>query len=192
MHELVAIECAGKHAEFDHTVGEELFEIDHPASASIGCVGFSCRIAVAFHLANQRANVIAERVAVAVQVASSARLPIEAHGMPTCDVSKLATKLAHGLRVIRADDRFDSDGDVASTRGVHVRPDGIRPFDKLNEMFDTLAADKMGETNSQASRPGRVMMEPSRSAFQWAPLKVGAVIGMLVFISVPERTVVPT
>jgi len=43
-------------------------------------------------------------------------------------------------RSISADDRFDSDGDVASTRGVHVRPDGIGPFDKLKEMFDTLAA----------------------------------------------------
>ena len=121
-------------------MGEELFEIDHPASASAGCVGFPDWVAVALHLADQSSHVFAKRVAVAIQVASRTRLPVEAHGMPTCDVSELATKFAHGLRVIRADDRFDSDGDVASTRGVHVRPDGIGPFDKLKEMFDTLAA----------------------------------------------------
>ena len=104
MQELVAVERAGEHPEFDHAVGEELSEIDHAPSAAVGGVGFAGGVGRTLHPLDQCAHVVAQRVAVMVQVASGARLAVEAHGVPPCDVGELAGEFAHRLRVVGADD----------------------------------------------------------------------------------------
>ena len=116
------------------------FEVDHATSAAVGGVGFAGGAGRALHALDQSSYVIPERVAVVVQVASGARLAVEAHGVPPSDVGELAGKFAHGLRIVRSNDALHSHGDVAAARGVHVRPDGIGPIEELKEVPDTLAA----------------------------------------------------
>ena len=156
VEQLVAVERAGEDPEFDHPVGKELLEVDHPPSALAGSHRLEARVRSAFHLANQRSHVVAQRVAVAVQVASGARLAVEAHGVPACDVGELAGVFAHRLRVVRADDGFDAHGDVAAAGPVDVRADGPRPFEELEQVGHPVAAleDGRDEFAGHAARVG--------------------------------------
>ena len=137
VHELVAIEGAGEHPKFDDAVGEELAEVDHATAAAVGSVGFPGGVGRCFHLFDQVPDIVAKSAAVLVQVASSARLPVEAHGVPPCDVGELAGKFAHCLRVVGADDGGHAHRDMAAAGGVDVRPDGVGPFDELQQVLNT-------------------------------------------------------
>ena len=56
--------------------------------------------------------------------------------MPTANVRELACKFAHGLRIVRANDRLDPDRDMTSTGVVHVGTDSVGKFKEGNEVFD--------------------------------------------------------
>ena len=165
VHDLVAVQRAGEHPEFDDAVGEELAEVDHATAAAVGSVGFPGGVGRFFHLFDQVPDFVAKRAAVIVQVASGARLAVETPGVPPCDVGELAGKFAHCLRVVGADDGSHAHGDMAAARGVHVRPDGVGPPDELQQVFDARSpledgGDKLARHAAKIIADGTVAVGP--------------------------------
>ncbi len=102
-------------------------------------------------------------------LASGSRLPVEAHGVPPCDVGELVRKFTHRLRIVGANDGFDTHGDMTTTGSIHRGPDSLRPIEEFEDALDAPLPLKMGGINSQAIWPVLQRMEPSRSAFLHSP-----------------------
>ncbi len=138
VHDLGQAQRAGEDPELEHAAAEHLLEIHHPAAAEHRGGALGLERGIRDDGAHVLRDIRAQGVGVAVQVAASARLAVEAHGVPLRDVGQLAHELADLAGVARTDDGLDAHGDMQPAGFIDRAADLVYPPHEVAQVDQAL------------------------------------------------------